>query len=216
MTRTIKKSIIIAIICLLLCCTAVVSAAKYFSTDDNTQNGQVSKWGVTFTPGANAFTSSVKEDDKFIIKATGDYNVIAPGSTGTITSLSISGTPEVAVEVVYTATVTLTGWTTTGSDEYCPLVFTAGSSTIKLGEGAATTIDKLEEEIAKALSFSQKYDAGTDLSSVTVPSVSYEWEFYVDNETDAKDTALGNASTAPTISIELVASVTQINSFKSN
>ena len=58
--------------------------------------------------------------------------------------------------------------------------------------------------------YSEKYAAGTDLStaSVTTPSVSWEWPFSVD---DTKDTALGNLPIAPTVSLEVTTTVTQID-----
>lgn len=102
-----KTTIIIA---LLLALIAILSfggytLSKYVTSGGSTGKAQVAKWGYTLEiDGSNLFGKNYKFDDKaskvtkdttgLTVKASGDYNVIAPGTTGSMT-FTIGGQAEV-------------------------------------------------------------------------------------------------------------------------
>ena len=102
-----KTTVIIA---LLLALIAILSfggytLSKYVTSGGSTGKAQVAKWGYTMEiDGSNLFGKNYKFDDKaskvtkdttgLTVKASGDYNVIAPGTTGSMT-FTIGGQAEV-------------------------------------------------------------------------------------------------------------------------
>lgn len=102
-----KTTVIIA---LLLALIAILSfggytLSKYVTSGGSTGKAQVAKWGYTMEiDGSNLFGKNYKFDDKaskvtkdttgLTVKASGDYNVIAPGTTGSMT-FKIGGQAEV-------------------------------------------------------------------------------------------------------------------------
>lgn len=140
-------------------------------------------------------------------------------------SMTMTGTPEVAVNVKCEATeVKLENWTREDNTFYCPLKFT-----IKGVEGtahisgldynsAATLQDAIKNEIAR---YSVNYPANTTLSEKNTAAlgVSWEWAFAnatgtMANQSDVDDTYLGNqaaTATAATVSLKVKTTVTQID-----
>ena len=102
-----KTTVIIA---LLLALIALLSfggytLSKFVTSGGSTGKAQVAKWGYTMEiDGSNLFGKNYKFDDKaskvtkdttgLTVKASGDYNVIAPGTTGSMT-FKIGGQAEV-------------------------------------------------------------------------------------------------------------------------
>ena len=102
-----KTTVIIA---LLLALIAILSfggytLSKFVTSGGSTGKAQVAKWGYTMEiDGGNLFGKNYKFDDKaskvtkdttgLTVKASGDYNVIAPGTTGSMT-FTIGGQAEV-------------------------------------------------------------------------------------------------------------------------
>lgn len=102
-----KTTVIIA---LLLALIAILSfggytLSKYVTSGGSTGKAQVAKWGYTLEiDGSKLFGKNYKFDDKaskvtkdttgLTVKASGDYNVIAPGTTGSMT-FKIGGQAEV-------------------------------------------------------------------------------------------------------------------------
>lgn len=102
-----KTTVIIA---LLLALIAILSfggytLSKYVTSGGSTGKAQVAKWGYTLEiDGSNLFGKNYKFDsvaskvtkdtDGLTVKASGDYNVIAPGTTGSMT-FTIGGQAEV-------------------------------------------------------------------------------------------------------------------------
>lgn len=102
-----KTTVIIA---LLLALIAILSfggytLSKFVTSGGSTGKAQVAKWGYTLEiDGSNLFGKNYKFDDKaskvtkdtegLTVKASGDYNVIAPGTTGSMT-FKIGGQAEV-------------------------------------------------------------------------------------------------------------------------
>lgn len=235
-----------SVLCILvLLTTSIVSGtfAKYTTTGSSTDTARVAKWGVTVTTDANPlFKASYDVADadthedavattpsetvyisQSVTSANGTDTLVAPGTSGTITAVNVSGTPEVAVEVTYVSTLTLTGWTyqvqengETVTKEYMPLVITVthdGSDTVyKIGtqSGEYATIALLTAAVkAEIDGYSAKYSPNTNLASTI--AISWEWAFSTSAANDVLDTTLGNAVSAPTITFALTTTVTQID-----
>ena len=237
-----KKNVLMRSAGLLLVLVLVTSCfvgstfAKYTVGGKGTDTARVAKFGVTITAEGTMFAEEYATDDgdvkEIITKSVvSTEKVVAPGTKGNMSSIVLKGKPEVAVRVEYKVnTFELTGWQT-GDDaattEYCPLVFTVGDKTYKIGDTGIDTVDKLEAAVKNAIEgCSQNYEANTDLSTananVKVPSVSWEWAFQgADNgasttayQTDAKDTKLGDRAAegnAATVTLEIATTVTQID-----
>ena len=93
---------------------------------------------------------------------------------------------------------------------YCPIVITVGSQRIS-GLDYASAAD-FEYAVQAAINaFSDQYAPGTDMSTVAVPSVVWEWPFEGDN---VKDTCIGDqtaAGNAAYISLTITTTLTQID-----
>ena len=201
--------------CLLSTCVISGTFAKYTTEATGTDTARVAKFGVEIT--ANGATFAKEYDGS--VEANGEYNVVAPGTSGEMVAMTIAGTPEVDVNVAYEATLTLEGWTV-NAEEYCPIVITVNSEDFYIGgedlEGNdITTIANLKAAVEDAIeAYSNNYEANQDLSleaTVATPDVSWEWAFEGD---DVKDTALGKAAAdgnAATISLTVKTTVTQID-----
>ena len=237
-----KKNVLMRSAGLLLLLVLVTSCfvgstfAKYTVGGKGTDTARVAKFGVTITAEGTMFAEEYATDDgdvkEIITKSVvSTEKVVAPGTKGNMSSIVLAGKPEVAVRVEYKVnTFALTGWQTddeTNPTEYCPLVFTVGDKTYKIGDTGIDTVDKLEAAVKNAIEgCSQNYEANTDLSTantnVKVPSVSWAWAFQgADNgasttayQTDAKDTKLGDRAAegnAATVTLEIATTVTQID-----
>lgn len=196
--------------------------ARYTSTNNGSDTARVAKWGVEITVGSfDAFAAEYEKDDASAtaisdvsVAAADSKNVLAPGTTKDLVGLDIAGEPEVAVRVTYAAELTLANWTV-GSDEYCPLVFTVGTENYYIGKTGIENVAQLKAAVEAAIAeYSAEYEANSDLSTAAAPVVSWKWEIdqtTVPGQTNEKDTALGNAATAATVSLKITATVTQID-----
>ena len=154
---------------LTLLSTCVISGtfAKYTTTGNTSASARVAKWGVEINAenGGSPFSTSYATDDEGAkvsasleqsVKAGGEKPeaVFAPGTRGTLGSIGLTGTPEVAVRTRYdskddtTKILDLgTGWKVSNGgegteEEYCPLVFIVKTVAINKPEeegGAVTT-----------------------------------------------------------------------------
>ena len=190
--------------CLLSTCVISGTFAKYTTDATGTDSARVAKFGVTIT--ANGATFAKEYDGT--VEANGEYNVVAPGTSGEMVAMTIAGTPEVSVEVKYEATLTLENWTVDAA-YYCPLTITVGDDTFE-----GLDYDSAEEfaaDVVEAINgYTETYTPNTNLATAEAPSVEWEWVFEGDN---AKDTKLGDAAAdgnAATISLTVKTTVTQI------
>ena len=198
--------------------TCVISGtfAKYVTSDTATDSARVAKFGVDIVAKTEAdnsmFVKTYNDNDGtydgLSVEATVD--VVAPGTSGTLTAFAVTGTPEVAVRVTYTPTLTLENWTVSGA-EYCPIAITVGAETFKVGVGDITTIAELKAAVEAAITAkTMDYEPNTDLSTINDDlTVSWTWDFAGND--DAKDTALGDATTAATIDLDVKVTITQID-----
>lgn len=190
--RFIKLASGLLVLCLMTTCVIGATLAKYTTAKDTQDSARVAKWGVRITAAANsAFkTEYDKDDDSYTkgavtVKSSSTDKVVAPGTSGSATQFSISGTPEVAVRLSFAMTVVnevkLTAGTYTNTDgttvtlenDYMPVKFT-------LSNGSASPLATgTLGQIATFLStHTVDYAPGTDLST-TVPTytLSWEWDF---------------------------------------
>ncbi len=209
--------------------------AKYVSEGDGEDSARVAKWGVTVEVTGDGFQTQYgkndinsKVDGDTVISST-EEKVVAPGTKGTFGGVKITGTPEVAVEIVTTATVDLSGWNVAdGNEFYCPLKFTIGDKTINgldYSKDEAGGENSFESDIAEAIhdATTREVEAGENLSEKG-NDIQYSWEWPFEkgtgtaaNQDDILDTKLGNnaadrdTSNDPKISITVNTKVTQIN-----
>ena len=229
--NTMMRLAAVMLMCVLLT-TSVVGGtfAKYVTSDSDTDIARVAKWGVNvevvvdgaFATEYNA-KSAVNDHDgnaivHTVVSADNNKNVLAPGTHGVLLkTATISGSPEVAVNVTKEATLTLTGWEVDGA-YYCPLVITINGTNKYYGmdnaylaepDPAAAFIAAVEG----ALDADYNLPANSDLDESYY--VTWEWLFEGGiGQTDEKDTALGNKAADPaeddiTIQFEYKITVTQ-------
>lgn len=221
---------VMLMLCLVTTCAISGTFAKYTTNGKAEDSARVAKWGVEVVAPADGedatfATSYTAHDANFEGNSvlSGD-DVIAPGTNGTLATPTITGTPEVAVRVTFSAVLTLTNWSVPategeGNVEYCPIEITVGTKTYGiLGDASetyvkCTNIADLKSKVETAIAgYSADYAAGTNLAGDAVanasPVVKWSWAFNSDN--DANDTALGNAEEAE-ISFKITVTVTQID-----
>lgn len=223
---------------LLTTCAISGTFAKYVTEGSANDSARVAKWGVEVEATGGMFAKTYAKDDdtadevsvgaNTVISA-GDDNVVAPGTSGKIGGIKLKGTPEVAVKVdVQANEVKVENWTIgegENAEFYCPIQLTFSNN----AEGTdATTISGLDYTTADAFVsaikdeiavYSSYYPANKDLSTTDELHISWVWEFEGEetgNQTDAKDTALGNVAADPnaanpTIAFNITTTVTQVD-----
>ena len=220
-----KKNVLMRSAGLLLVLVLVTSCfvgstfAKYTVGGTGSDTARVAKFGVNVTASGTMFAREYATDDgsagtitKSVISTD---KVVAPGTKGDMASMTLTGTPEVAVRVSYAVNkFELKGWTTDGTTEYCPLVFTVGTASYKIGEPGIDSVSDLQNKVKTAITtYSKDYEANTDLSGVGADSLKVSWAWAFEGD-DAKDTALGSRAAedkAATVELEITTTVTQID-----
>lgn len=252
-----RASGILLVLTLVTSCFVGGTFAKYVTDGEGTDTARVAKWGVKVEVTGDGFKTSYGKDDPEASSEAGSNsvvsageetvrftwmsggqpesadkkieNVLAPGTDGTFGGVSITGRPEVAVEIVTTADVKLTGWNVGDNGEfYCPLVFTIGEETINGLDYTQKTSggkDSFENAIKTAIqnATSKTLPANTDLSTVG-EDITYSWEWPFEDgkgtsgsQSDELDTVLGdNAASGdpekiPGIWIDVTTTVTQVD-----
>ena len=188
--------------------TSLVSGvfAYYMSTDNTSDEARVAKWGVVIEyDNVDMFKTTYETGNETVVSSTTE-DVVAPGTAGDLTGITITGTPEVDVKVEQKAELTLTGWTLPDGTEYCPIVIKVGDEEIKM----TTTVAAFETAVENAIAAKsvERYEANSNLAADADDSVdvnddvvvSWYWDFD-DNDT-AKDTALGNAAAGLTLNAD--------------
>ncbi len=194
---------------LLTTCAISGTWAKYTSSDFSEDSARVAKWGVTVRATSTAFKEQYEaSDDTVLVKA--DEPVVAPGTAGELAKFAISGTPEVAVELKYEATLTLDGWTLSDGTPYCPIVFRVNNIDYAFRDGAHgdETLEAFAGRVKQAIEDTTDV-FGVENTITDVLTVSWSWSF---TGVDANDTYLGNQAAednASGISLEVTCAVNQ-------
>lgn len=191
-----KKTVLTIAIALLLVLALALGGftfARYISQGNGSDSATVAKWGWTISADAGSFfgkkyagqgLSTVTEgDENLSVKASGDSNVVAPGTTGSFT-FSIGGSAEVASKITVALTgkdIVLKATVTTGEPSasetttytYSPIKFS-----LQKDEGAAEedlTFAELQKKLA-ALS-AEAVAAGETYAGAGEYTVTWEWAF---------------------------------------
>lgn len=230
--HTLKLAGILLALVLVTSCFVGGTFAKYVTSGTGKDTARVAKFGVTVTANGTMFakeydtgTENVKGTiaKSVVSDKTDDKNLVAPGTSGNMVSMTLAGKPEVAVNVRYTANVTLSNNWVYKADEsetgefYCPIKIKVGDE-IYFGYDYPSA-ERFKNAVETAINgYSDNYAPGTDLTKAKAPAVSWAWAFE-DNavsakQTDVKDTYLGDQAAkdkAATIDLEVVTTVTQID-----
>lgn len=230
---------VLLIAVLMTTCAISGTFAKYVTSAEGTDSARVAKWGVEIEATGVMFNDSYKDEaTTYSANETGDAitvqadtegtKILAPGTEGSLAALSVTGTPEVDVEVTYDATLTLTGWNVTGdwdndpdtadtTVEYCPIEITVGDETFKIGENNIADIAGLKSAVEAAIEGkTATYNTNTDLSAVN-DDVVVSWAWDYEGNDDVKDTALGNvaadasSANAAVIELTITTTITQVD-----
>jgi len=229
--KTMRVAGLLLALVLVTSCFVGGTFAKYVTSGTGTNSARVAKFGATVTGNGTLFAEeykgtgeavTVKSGGSVLVGDTEYKKVVAPGAEGNLASATLTGTPEVAVKVDYTAKVSLGGkWEDAAGNFYCPLTIKINKTAI---EGATfTSKESMENAVAEAINeYSKTYDPNTNLEQkvADVLSVSWTWAFEHGASADeisannVKDTYLGDqaaAGTPGTISVDLTTTVTQID-----
>ena len=233
---TMRAAVLMLALVLITSCFVGGTFAKYVTSGDAADHARVAKWGVTVdahgTGDVFAKEYAAAAGNGNTVIAGGEYKVIAPGTKkDNATLVTLSGKPEVAVNVTYSAEhFSLTGkWLGDANTFYCPLIIKVTHK--ENGTDKTETIEcakmNSKEEVAEAIktavaACSANYEPKTDLSTLENGGLKISWEWPFEGtenpgQTDVKDTYLGNqAATAtgldiPAIHIPVTATVTQID-----
>ena len=199
-------------------CAFATTFAKYTTSGSASDEARVAKWGVTVSAPSSIdlFKGQYQVKDNpgvtngLAVDAVQD--VVAPGTSGHLVSISVTGKPEVSTKVTIDVNIDFEKWyIDEGSTFYCPIVIT-----YKVNGGAEQTISGLNH--TSAASFENALDAVFDLKTdntytpntdlVRSLEISWSWAFGGD---DVKDTKLGDLAVAPKVQFAVAATVTQVD-----
>ncbi|MBR5264580.1 MAG: hypothetical protein IKV50_07800 [Clostridia bacterium] len=200
---------VLLIAVLMSTCAISGTFAKYVTSDTAQDSARVAKWGVTVNVEGESFAKAYDGDTvtfNTVVSSNND-DLLAPGTQGNMGSISVTGTPEVAVNIVVDVELELTGWEI-GGVEYCPLVFTVGGTDYKINGSDIKTVDDLEDAVETAFEALSANGVAANTNLARSVSGTWAWSFEGD---DVKDTALGDLAVAPTISFTCTTTVTQID-----
>ena len=238
--RIMRIASFVLVLTLLSTCAISGTFAKYTVSSEDADIAQVAKWGVTVsvlagTADSNAFAANYATTDTTTYNgansvegtATTIVDRVAPGTSGTLATIAISGAPEVAVKMDYVIDLELENWTINTSEFYCPIVFAVNGTEVKM-DANNTDMAKLEEALEDAIAAAiengdNDMDDATDTqytenvaanaSLAKNVTVTWAWDFDASGAgtNDAKDTLLGDAATMASIEFEMSITATQID-----
>lgn len=228
--HTLKLAGILLALVLVTSCFVGGTFAKYVTTGTGSDSARVAKFGVKVTAEGSTFATSYDKDNaaKTVVSSTLD-KVVAPGTSGEMAAINITGKPEVSVKVSYEAKVDMSRWVDAGGKFYCPLEIVVK----KLGENNQVanhrisgldydTLDAFKTAIKNEIDgYTVTYQPKTSLAEKNSENlqISWSWAFAGKNgqkysQTDIQDTFLGDEAAedrASTISLTVTTTVTQID-----
>lgn len=211
--RMIRIASVLLIAVLISTCALSGTLAKYVTSETGSDSARVAKWGVFVAVAVGTADGSAFADEygATVKSSVADDAVVAPGTSGTLLTSSISGAPEVAVSVKEVADLDLGAYWIANGGYYCPIKIVVttdgGIPTVFNGMDYDTAAD-FEAAVEGVLNRDVDFAANTNLAKGHV--VTWEWTFNGGVEqTDANDSILGEAASAPSISFTYSATVTQ-------
>ena len=200
------------VLCLLTTCVISTTFAKYTTSGSANDTARVAKWGVTITAqngGTEGFATSY-ENDEAIPEVTVESTdkVVAPGTGATLAQFTISGTPEVSVNLTVNVTKkqdvflkagNYKDWTTQEddtfnlADDYYPVVYILTKDGVEVKKGnlndIATYLDAMDTDCAVGTT------EWADLCGTY--KITWAWDFDGSGAgtNDKADTLLGNLTT---------------------
>ncbi len=226
--RLMRTACVLLALVLVTSCMVGGTFAKYTTTGTASDSARVAKWGIVITPNGNLFNATYAKAEGTTItgensvhgksvsgETTADADVVAPGTEGSLSSVSIGGSPEVALEVKYEANLTLVGWTLADGSFYCPIVVTitnGDQKTVVQMNEQITTLEQFETAVEDAINaFTANYAPNQDMTKVSAPVVSWAWPI---GDGNVGDTYLGDQAangSASQISLKITTTVTQLD-----
>lgn len=107
--RTMRAAVLLLALVLITSCFVGGTFAKYVTSGDAADLARVAKWGVTVTAHGTGDVfakeyAGIAGQDNTVVADDGKTNVVAPGTKKeNATLVTLSGKPEVAVNVTYSA-----------------------------------------------------------------------------------------------------------------
>lgn len=193
---------------LLTSCLVGGTFAKYTTEKPNMSNARIARFGVTIeAENDTAFAGSYENEGVKTVQSIqttdgrGDM-IFAPGTSGVMKPITISGRPEVSIEVKYTGQFSVANWFVPVDKEhkkwifYCPVTITVGETVISgtkyvsevNAENSFEEAKKMKKDFEDAVnaaieacsaSYLVKDFTGKDLSGIKikVPHISWAWAF---------------------------------------
>ena len=208
---------------LLTTCAISGTFAKYVTKAEGSDIARVAKFGVGIIAYGDTFANGY-EDDKTtsttvktnasVWNESEDKDLVAPGTSGSMAKMTLTGTPEVDVRVSYVAEVEISDNWVVGGDTYFPIQIKVNGTAVSYD--ATDDIADIETAIEDAIkAYSKDYEHNTNLSGVAADSleVTWEWPFSTSAANDIKDTKLGDQAVDEdiTVSIAVTTTGTQID-----
>lgn len=198
-----RKRALMLLVSFTLATSCVVGAtfAKYATNGAGGDQAVIAKFGVNIAANGQAFQKSYDSRGRSAVKTVlSEGNVIAPGTSGDMIAMKVSGKPEVSIDVTFEGQFAIANWEVVDKKEgkkyYCPLTITVGGVDINGWESESA--EEFQNKVNQAIgAYSAQYDvkdfAGQPIDKlVRVPSVSWRWDFEGEHIIDEYDTYLAN------------------------
>lgn len=195
-----SKAVIIVIAMLLMVALVVGMGAMTYSRyiTSGTTGSQIAtaaKWGFVVTVDASNIlgksykataenTLATVDSTGVAVKVTGDANVVAPGTTGSMT-ISINGSAEVLAALEITAVGLQEISYTKDESTYNPVKWSLSEQT----DGSILSNVKLIDITSKLAEQNKTFEANTSYNK----KYTLTWSWDLDSGNDEKDTAIGKA-----------------------
>ena len=208
-----KKIALVAVFVMLIFVFAFggYSFAKYTTKGTGTDSASVAAWGIKVTANntGNFKTQYASADRTLQVSASDNTKVVAPGTSGSMT-LAISGSAEVAVGFKMKFSVTEDIFAKYGTEEYHPLKFklSVKGEDAALAEGSLKEIEKYVADLGTG--YIRTYGVNYNFDSNPVEyTLSWEWAFFTDANTDILDTAIAANDKTAMVGEEAVSEINQ-------
>lgn len=185
--RSIRLCLILMMLAILTFTMSLGTIARYSTSGGNTESARVAKFGVTLTASDNSMFHTEYETANGIItvkSSTGD-KIVAPGTKDGGITFTVKGSPEVRTQLVLSLKaeddifyrVNLT-------EEYKPVIFTLKKGDNVIAKGSISDIEaSLTNQVVA-------YAPNETIN--TTYTLSWEWPYHVDEDSDNADTILGD------------------------